>query len=1087
MKTQTQDLSINFPNPLFTFRWVCLLAMIAHLNSPDGLQRFRDCTKNSLSAASAACMLSMISCFREQSGPTMCGPATLALALNSVTATTDCADSCVISDIDLLLAAQCDGILDKDSVLAEGMTLDSFAILARARSSHATNTATLDGMQSVTVLRSPRTQTQAPSAKDMAKDTILANLEIPHVRVVVNYDMSTAGQTPWAGHFSGIAAYHSASDSFLVMDVWVYTQPAWIPWDALYAATCVPDTCTGLTRGFAILNLSELAQGRAVSTDLEMTDDQVVAVLEKKSRRNSRRKVMEMNWNGRLEKVSYIDEGASLSPPFVILHDYLSDAECFGPVINYLAVRDMRALALDLPGYGGNAPMAPCTSMEQWVKLVMSFLQALNVQSCVLVGHSSGSMIAQQVAASHPEVVHQLILSGGTCIGRMPKRFETLEQSMENFQRLGFIAHAIELVRRGFQNMQPSTYQHAYLAERALARTSEAAVRASCSAMLSWGDQGRFNLDDGLIRAPTLILWGDSDHLIEKTLANRLKESISGSTLFVLPNAGHLSHLELPSIIGESILYYAKGMHIPQFRCEFFEAAEMALCMQDDRYVSKALLAALPPKDERVPKHFRLTCGIVHNLQSGNKRCEKFCEIFPALSLEEHKLRFYKCMQNLLSETDRRAFVADWDVEEFFLAGQEVKQKRTNLLPELQRDFDYQPFVKNHTYKPETVIIPEFSEASIKKSMRTSLHDCILTFDPYFLRRVHLSLLAVARPEGAFQVDDIETSDNSDLLISKLKQNATREKCEKCGSNCYLYCGSCGGIRTSLADKLLPPRIDLKVFDVLIVLHWQERVTSCTGITAAVMAMEGQVQVARWPKTARDRPHLLSAYPRDQTQREMDKVLQEIDCETDFLLFPGPGSVDATLIDWNMQYMTQPSTNSKNGDMAALNGANLAYAQPRKRRLIVVESNWSNGKTVYNDLIAGLQSMHGMAKAAKLRCLSLSNVVGKFWKFQAVGHSAVSTIEAIHHAAIIAKKLMKPPDATSLGEESETAFSENSNHDEYDALLVLFRLQRNRLLKEMKRSDRGLPRAMRVSGCGVGDWAVVLEAHQLNLIGQVEK
>jgi len=419
--------------------------------------------------------------------------------------------------------------------------------------------------------------------------------------------------------------------------------------------------------------------------------------------------------------------------------------------------------------------------------------------------------------------------------------------------------------------------------------------------------------------------------------------------------------------------------------------------------------------------------------------------------------------------------------------------------------------------------------------MRSKLHDCVLMFDPYFLRRVHLSLLSVARPEGAFRVDDIEMSDSSDHLLSQLKQNATREKCENCGSNCYLYCGACGGRRTPLADKLLPPRIDLQVFDVLIVLHWQERITSSTGITAAVMALEGQVKVAYWPKTARDRTQLLAAYPTDQTQREMEKVLQEIDCDTDFLLFPGPGSTDATQVDWNLNYRTTPfhleihTENSKTMAANNANSANLPPTPPRKRRLIVIESNWQSGKTVYNGLIAGLQAVHGVEKAAKLRCLSLSNVVGKFWKFQAVGHSAVSTIEAIHHAAIIARKLMQQPDIAAqqrdcaiklvndtsmeilmkadveavpatreqLGhnreggeveERAELALGKNDDAAaaEYDGLLILFRLQRNRLLKEMRRADRGLPRAMRVSGSGVGDWAVVLEAHSLNLRGQVE-
>jgi hypothetical protein len=77
--------------------------------------------------------------------------------------------------------------------------------------------------------------------------------------------------------------------------------------------------------------------------------------------------------------------------------------------------------------------------------------------------------------------------------------------------------------------------------------------------------------------------------------------------LCTLPNTGHLSHLEIPLIVGENILCFTNNLPIPQFRCEFFIASELALCMDDDLSVSKALVASLPPRDLRVPQHYRLT------------------------------------------------------------------------------------------------------------------------------------------------------------------------------------------------------------------------------------------------------------------------------------------------------------------------------------------------------------------------------------------------------------------------------------------------------------------------------------------------
>lgn len=87
-----------------------------------------------------------------------------------------------------------------------------------------------------------------------------------------------------------------------------------------------------------------------------------------------------------------------------------------------------------------------------------------------------------------------------------------------------------------------------------------------------------------------------------------------------------------------------------------------------------------------------------------------------------------------------------------------------------------------------------------------------------------------------------------------------------------------------------------------------------------------------------------------------------------------------------------------------------------------------------------------------LQCVVLSNVVGKYWRFHEEGHSAVSTIEAISHAAA----------AAGLDESS------------VEALLLLFKLQRYRVLDNVESGGK-VPRAMLVSGSGVGGWGSLTE------------
>jgi len=69
--------------------------------------------------------------------------------------------------------------------------------------------------------------------------------------LVLNYHMSTLGQVPFGGHLSPVAAYHEATDSLLIMDVWhTDTEPVWAPLEgSVWKAIAAIDPESGTPRG----------------------------------------------------------------------------------------------------------------------------------------------------------------------------------------------------------------------------------------------------------------------------------------------------------------------------------------------------------------------------------------------------------------------------------------------------------------------------------------------------------------------------------------------------------------------------------------------------------------------------------------------------------------------------------------------------------------------------------------------------------------------------------------------------------------------------------------------------------------------
>ena len=51
------------------------------------------------------------------------------------------------------------------------------------------------------------------------------------------------------------------------------------------------------------------------------------------------------------------------------------------------------------------------------------------------------------------------------------------------------------------------------------------------------------------INVPTLLLWGASDGVVPVAYAEAYRQMIPGATLVVIPEAGHLPHIEQPNVL----------------------------------------------------------------------------------------------------------------------------------------------------------------------------------------------------------------------------------------------------------------------------------------------------------------------------------------------------------------------------------------------------------------------------------------------------------------------------------------------------------------------------------------------------------
>ena len=75
-----------------------------------------------------------------------------------------------------------------------------------------------------------------------------------------------------------------------------------------------------------------------------------------------------------------------------------------------LAAAGYRALALDFPGYGESLTIGE-PSLDSMVGAVLSLIDHAQAQRAVLVGHSMGGMVAQELLKRAPQAVQGLVLT----------------------------------------------------------------------------------------------------------------------------------------------------------------------------------------------------------------------------------------------------------------------------------------------------------------------------------------------------------------------------------------------------------------------------------------------------------------------------------------------------------------------------------------------------------------------------------------------------------------------------------------------------------------------------------------------------
>ena len=228
--------------------------------------------------------------------------------------------------------------------------------------------------------------------------------------------------------------------------------------------------------------------------------------------------------------------------------------------------------AVDLPGFGYSAPppdrdYSPAGHMRALVAL----LESRGDAPVHLFGNSLGGAVVVRLAALRPDLVRTLTLVSPALPVLRPRRTNVHMPALalpfvgqQLMKRVGHVPvearvrATIALSYADPSRVPPERYAQAVAEVRrraALEHDAESvllSLRGLIGTYLRRGQATPWQLA-GRISAPTLLVYGLRDKLVDPRSAHRAARTIPGARLVVLPDTGHVAQMERPEVVAAAV------------------------------------------------------------------------------------------------------------------------------------------------------------------------------------------------------------------------------------------------------------------------------------------------------------------------------------------------------------------------------------------------------------------------------------------------------------------------------------------------------------------------------------------------------
>lgn len=264
-------------------------------------------------------------------------------------------------------------------------------------------------------------------------------------------------------------------------------------------------------------------------------------------------------------RLPYVEQGDASGVPVIFLHGYTDSWRSFELLLPELPER-IHAFALTQRGHGDASRPETGYSQKDFAADAAAFIDAVGLQSAVIVGHSMGGLNAQRFAIDYPERTLGLVL------------ISTATNCRDNRDVAEFYENGILQLSDPVPGEFAREFQESTLAKPIPESQLEIFVQESLKlpARIWKAVSDEFMVADfsdelSKIKAPTLVLYGVKDVFFPLSDQETLAEKIENSEMLIYPENGHSPHWENPEKVSSALVNFIENK-IEKKRAQTFQA-----------------------------------------------------------------------------------------------------------------------------------------------------------------------------------------------------------------------------------------------------------------------------------------------------------------------------------------------------------------------------------------------------------------------------------------------------------------------------------------------------------------------------------